>query len=1204
MQWTDRQRTAIERDGNNLLVSAAAGSGKTAVLVERVKRLILEQDVGVDELLVVTFTNAAASEMKEKIFKSLTGELILSQDNSERLQHLRRQLTAIGTANISTFHAFAYEVVRRYYHIIGKSPGLSLCDETRQSMMQAESMDELLEKKFEQGDPDFLSFLNRYATVKSDRNVRDMIDSLHRFLQSLPDPDAWTEAQLRRMDRSDFDVDDPIGAHLSKRARRELGWVVAYFERTTEVLLSVCGADGLPALAGLASKNEADAEVFRALKETADSRDVFALRRALEQRPAYAQMRTVAAEKPYYSDELKSQITALRDAAKKRVKNLTDLLDREHAEAVAKEYETMRPDVRTLCELVREFDGIYADKKEKKDLLDFSDIERFALQILDDPDVQKEYRERFRYIFVDEYQDSNGVQEALLQKICRTDNVFMVGDVKQSIYKFRLAEPELFIEKYRSYRSGEKRDSSVVDLNSNFRSKQSIIDAVNDLFSVLMYPESTGMEYDEDAALVKGSPYEGPCDEKPVLYIVGTEDSDFEVDEEIADLKATELEALQAVTLIKEHVGRTIYDDKRGCERPLQFRDMAVLMRAVRGNGEIFYRAFVDAGIPVVFERGEGYFNTVEIQVFINLLRLIDNRKQDIPLLSVLRSPVFGFSADDLAAIRIFASEAGLRSCPYNEAFTLYAESGPGGDLKDRCAGFLSRLSTWRDKVRHCPLGDFLAELMNDTRYQIFVRAIPGGAQRHANLRALIDKAEAFEAQNHGGLQEFIRHAEFLADRKSRADVGQAGLLAEGTDAVRIMTIHKSKGLEFPFVLLAGLGKRLTYTQAAPPAVHHRELGIGFRLVDDRKGTYTDSLAFQMINDRLREEELAESIRVLYVAMTRPMDRLILLATARSADAVLRRADAAIPGDVESAGSYLEMIVPVLRENIDIIAVDKGRLSMARAEERDIREELHLKLERGFDPEVHLQDTPDGMWLHDVFDTCFAADAPQESVKLTVTQMAALAAESIRPGMRLSADGQDEGWEGRSESGPFVLVLPQFMSAKRQLTAAERGTAYHDILERIPLSARYESAEEVAAFVAGLVDRRLLGDEEAAAVNPEKVAAFFRSGIGRRIQAADDVHREAPFVMETEYRGSRRLVQGTIDCYFREGDHWVLVDYKSHAMDRDGWRGAREKLARTYEVQMRLYREALEGITGIPVKEAVLYSITAEDYFSVKFDIS
>ena len=1204
MNWTDRQVDAIERRERNLLVSAAAGSGKTAVLVERVKRLILEEGVGVNEILVVTFTNAAASEMKEKIFASLNRSLSECGQDDQRQQHLRQQLSLIGRSNISTFHAFAYEIVRRYYHVIGKAPGLSLCDEARQSLLKIEAMEELFEERFENGDSAFIDFLDRYATAKSDRNVREMIETLHRFLQSLPDPKAWTRNHLaRHAGNTPAEDEDPVMRHLNGRVHRELTWAVAYLEKATEALKRPKDAFGEPCLPELIAKNDQDASSCRAILDLVDRGRLLEAQSLLAEGISFTVMSVKKGEKPFYDEDLKTLVNGLRDAAKKRIRKLSALAGFQDWAEVSEEYKMMQPSLETLLDLVWSFDGIYAAKKEKKHLLDFSDIEHFALEILQDPEVCREYREQFRYIFIDEYQDSNGVQEALIRRICRKDNLFMVGDVKQSIYKFRLAEPELFIEKYLAYKSGCCPDSSIVDLNSNFRSKQGIIDLVNRVFSVIMHPEATGLAYDSNAALIKGSSYEGPRDVKPVLYLVDTGESDeAEIDPEIAEMKAAELEALQAAAILKEQLGQIIYDDKAGVERPLAYRDMALLMRAVSGNGEIYFRTLADAGVPVILERNEGYFNTIEIQVFLNLLRLIDNRKQDIPLLSVLRSPIFGFRADDLAEVRIFASRTNAERISYNAAFFHYVSDGPQGVLKEKCAAFLKKLADWRDQATHRPLADFLWSLMIDTQYHIFVRAIPGGTQRQANLQALVNKAAAYEAANFGGLHGFIRHVEFLADKKGKIDVGQAGILAEDADAVQIMTIHKSKGLEFPFVLLTGLNKRVLHSSGGLPLAIHKELGLGFRLVDTRRGVYADSLAYRMINDRIRQEELAEAIRILYVAMTRPKDRLALLAAVRKPSELIGRIDAILPGDVEHTGTYLEMLVSAAGDELPVRIVEKGQLARNLDSEAESKERLRKILEHGFETEETSDDSRSSSWFRYLETPCFGPETPQEPVKLTVSQLAAMEAESVPARQRLSAeDAEEEDWTAAVEDRPFVFRQPSFLTGRRTLSPAEIGTAYHSVLERIPISARYTKEEEVAAFLRELVQKEMLTSEEASAVDPAKIAAFFCSETGARILAAPEVLREASFVMKTMFRGSERLVQGTIDCYFREGDHWILVDYKSNFVDPQMWQEEKERLRRTYQTQMRLYKEALEKITRVPVKEAILYLLAVEDQLTMTY---
>lgn len=1204
MNWTQRQIDAIEKDGMNLLVSAAAGSGKTAVLVERVKRLVLEDRASISELLVVTFTNAAASEMKEKIFISLNKALAEPGLDPASQQRLRQQISLVGRANISTFHAFAYEIVRNYYYVIGKAPGLSLCDETRQSILKAEAMEELFENLFESGDPAFIDFLDRYATAKSDQNVRDMILSFHRFLQSLPDPKGWARDQQDRWARESVSPEnDPVVRHLESRVRRELAWITAYLDKATDLLGACADDSGVPCLPDLTAKNRQDAEAWRSILILAEQGRFSEVRRALAEGIPFTKMTLKAAEKSCYTEELKTLVNELRDIAKNRVKKLNGLGIFQDPSAVEAEYRMMQPVLETMLRLAESFDRIYAEKKQKQNLLDFSDVEHFALDILQDPEVCREYRQQFRYIFIDEYQDSNGVQEALIRRICRKDNLFMVGDVKQSIYKFRLAEPELFIDKYLSYKSGSCPESGIVDLNSNFRSKKEIIELVNRIFSSVMHPEATGLSYDSDAALVKGCVYEGPLDSKPVMYLVDTGIGDeAEIDEAIAELKAVELEALQAAAVIRDQLGRIIHDDKAGHDRPLEYRDMALLMRAVSGNGEVYYQTLADAGIPVILERNEGYFDTIEIQVFLNLLRLIDNRKQDIPLLSVLRSPIFGFTADELAAVRIESSRSGTGKASYNKAFLDYASTGAPGPLKEKCVQFLEKLEYWRDQAAHRPLADFLWSLMIDTEYSIFVRAIPGGTQRQANLRALVDKAAAYEAENFGGLHGFIRHAEYLADRKGKVDVGQAGILAEGADAVRIMTIHKSKGLEFPFVLLAGLNKRILHNQGGLPLTFHKDMGLGFRMTDSGRGIYADSLAYRMINDRIRQEELAEAIRILYVAMTRPQDRLALLAAVRDPSGLLDSAKAVIPGDVESCRTFLEMILSAAGDALPVHIIGRDRLVQNRRDQDSTRAELNHKLKFGFEQGGDTVDAEIPSWLRYLEKPCFGPMTPDEPVKFTVSQLAAMDAGAIRNIQALTEESPEaEAYTKDTGIHPFVFRQPVFLSPEKKISAADTGTAYHSVLERIPLTENYESESEVSAFLRELVMKEMITPLEASAVDPGKIAAFFRSDIGRRVQAASRVFRETSFVMKTAYRGSSRLVQGTIDCCFQENGQWILVDYKSGHADRASWQKEKERLLDAYRTQMILYKEALEKITRIPVREAVLYILAAEDQLTMTY---
>ena len=1208
MAWTARQQKAIEERGKSLLVSAAAGSGKTSVLVERVQRLVLEEGVSLDNMLIVTFTNAAAAEMKERIYKSLSDRLAEKGRSRDEQAWLRAQLALEGRANISTFHKFALEVVHRYYHVIGIAPNLSICEEARQEILQREAMEELMDRHYEAADDGFRAFLDRYANSRGDDGVRTMIREFHKFLQSLPDPDGWMEDLLAKQDRLEDLYRDFAQAQALRRADLAFG----YFRRADAEL------EGLPKLQ---AKNSADIAFASSLRTLIAQGSLADAKTALEGH-RYATMSAAKDEKDAWNDAKKA-VAPLRDKAKTHLKKAKEQYLIFSEEKLRKEQEMLLPQLRTLISLTKEFSSLYGAKKSLLGLLDFSDIEHFALRILEDPQVQSEYREKFAHVFIDEYQDSNMVQDRLIERVSRPDNVFRVGDVKQSIYKFRLAEPELFLERYKAFKAGEDPSGAVIDLNSNFRSKREVIDLVNRIFSALMREETTGMEYTQDEALVKGSSYEGPLSYEPVLYLIDaageqpaaeseeeasaepeepdeeTEDGE-NVDAQIEELRNAELEALQAAQLIRDYHGKPVFDDKTGVERPLQYRDMVILLRAVKGDGEVFYKTLTEAGIPVFLERSEGFFDTMEIQVFLNLLRLIDNRSQDVPLLSVLRSPVFGFCASDLAAIRIWAKGRGETRTPYNRIFAEYLEEGPEGPLKEKCLAFSQKLDRWHLLSRHMPLGDFLWELLTDSGYAVFASAVPAGTQRLANLRALVDKAQQFETDNVSGLYGFISYIDAINSRGGKVEVGQVKILSESEDVVRIMTIHKSKGLEFPFVLAAGLGKQFGKSGRSK-ADFHKAFGASMRLVQPGTGLYADPLSLLFIRRKKAAEEMAENIRVLYVALTRPKDIVLLLGTAKNARILLENAPACLPGDIEGSLTYLSALLPILPPQ-RIKLIPKETLAASSEKQKQQASDLAACLENGFHvSEDELPVTKEEIARRLEFD--YEPEAFQkEKRKYSVSQIAAMEREKLQALPReLAAEGEEVPPEELSSdfSAGDRRRLPAFLSEQKTLSAAARGTAYHTVMEHLPFTPEDKDPDSIRTFMEDLLARGILTEAEFAAVDPQRVSAFFGSQTGREALAAKELYKEAPFTMRHEMDGRTVLVQGTIDCYFRQDGGWVLVDYKSNYIDKENLEAEMERLRAEYLPQLALYREALEGVTGVPVKKAVLYCFGIDKEISI-----
>ena len=1164
MSWTDRQQDAIDARGENLLVAAAAGSGKTAVLVERIKKLILQDGVALDEMLIVSFTQAAAAEMKERIYGALSAALKDPATDGGRASFLHHQVSLLGRAPISTFHSFALDVVRRYAHVIGLKPGLTVCDDGSRSLMLREAQNELFDDLFEQNDKDFIAFLDRYASAKDNSAAIEMIFALQRFLESLPDGEVWMD----RMCAGGEDMPRRYMDYVREYAKPVVRRIVKEAEALRDMLLP---ADkDAPCCPDLGEKQLIDLSTLYGIEdmlEAGRTEEAIAAVSAIE----WQRMNASKRDKPAYAlieDGFKNR----RDRYKKELKSLADKLGGVSEELLREEQAAMLPWLRILCRLTRELNARFSAKKLKKGVLDFPDIEHYALAILRDEMVCAEYRGQFRYIFVDEYQDSNLVQEELIKRIARKDNVFMVGDVKQSIYRFRLADPEIFNAKYALFKSGGAEASRVIDLNSNFRSKAPVIECVNHVFAGLMRKETAGIDYDDDAALKEGVPYKGQLAYEPQLYITETASGEEGIDAEIADLKAAELEALTAVQLIRQYLGLSIYDAKLGRERPIRYGDMAVLLRAAKNDGEVFYKAFTQAGIPVYLERSEGYFDTLEISVFLNLLRLIDNRRQDLPLLSVLRCPIFGFDAEKLARIRIFANQKGPARFPYIDAFELYCSDGDDEYLRLLCQAFRKKLDEWRRKASFMPLGDFLWELLNDTGFALFSAALPSGTQRMANLRALVDRAQRYETEDTGGLYGFISYIDALNKRGQRIDAGQVKVLPEGADCVRIMTVHKSKGLEFPFVLLAGLGKGLHQNQGGQTvrADFHKDIGMGIRIVDPATALYNDPVSLRLIGLKKRSEEDAEQIRILYVAMTRAKDLLVLSGTAKDA------------AKVEGKDNYLSMVAPYFTsENKHIVS--RAMLAAGEAQAAAGREKLRQLLKHGFTEELPPEATATAAAM--LGRAAMLKEGSGAKRKYSVSELAQIERLGLAEGPKVLTD-QDETPERLTRE---IVHAPNFLSEKRPLNAAEKGTAYHAVMEHIPFTPEGKSAAEIQRFIEDLQARGILTEGEANAVEPQRIADFFTSDIGCRAMASKEIHKEAPFVLRKKYEGREIYVQGTIDCYFREGDHYVLIDYKSNYIDREDEEGAVRRLKATYLTQLALYREALERITHTKVSEGVLY---------------
>jgi len=909
VKWTDKQLKTIETRGKNVLVSAAAGSGKTAVLTERILRLVTKDKVPLKELLVVTFTEAAASEMKSRIAAALTAE-------SETDAFAEEQLRQLGTAKIMTFHAFCLTILKKYCYMIELDPSFAIADEKRAEALMEDALDKVVASAFADEDEEFrvafTDFLLNYADVKGERKIREKLLKAYGFIMTLPDPFSWLAENVGALFTP---AENLAGIPAIRFAYDEIAFRLALArsltEQTGRLLLSL-------GLSGLAAKNDMDLESVLAVERRFGAGDAEGTKEALEGL-SFERFHAKGGEKEVF-ENVKELVKVRRDRVKNILrKEIVDLCFAKPVSEYADEIAHIAPHMRTLETLVKRFAGAYAGVKRAENMIDFADFEHMALKILEDESIADDYRRRFTYIFIDEYQDSNYVQEALISRVSRVDNVFMVGDVKQSIYSWRNAAPEIFLEKQDEYGTEEDVSAGMrgpglrIDLSSNFRSKACVINAVNAVFETVMERHYSGMEYDKDARLEKGISYEPDAEGKVHVHLIKKDSGkeSFGSDEEG--------EAALCASIIRETAGRMFYDAKLGIDRPVRYSDIAILLRAASGGIADVYRKILESqGIPAVTDRGEGYFETVEVDTFLALLRAIVNLRRDVPLAAAMCSDVFGFGLPELADIR-----TEKRDGFFHSAFLAYAENGPDAALREKCIAMTERLLKWRDEERFMRLDDFLWKLLRESGFYDYVSTLTRGAHRQANLRALLDRAADFQSGRVEGLRGFLA---FLDKIKLRGGAPQVTLLTEGEDVCRIMTIHGSKGLEFPVTLLCGMGKQLSRGGFSDDSLLlHRDVGLSLQWRDHASHTHKKTLLHSALKLKQDTGERAESIRLLYVAMTRAMDTLHMIGTMSDPEKTiglygLDEASPAVDTDAFKASSYFQLILPTVLKRKELFS--------------------------------------------------------------------------------------------------------------------------------------------------------------------------------------------------------------------------------------------------------------------------------------------
>ncbi|OCA87386.1 helicase-exonuclease AddAB subunit AddA [Pseudobacillus wudalianchiensis] len=1211
VSWTDDQWKAITAEGRDILVAAAAGSGKTAVLVERIIRKITtdEAPVNIDELLIVTFTNAAAAEMRHRIGTALEAEM--EKDPSSHL--LRRQLTLLNKAPISTLHSFCLEVIRKYYYLIDIDPAFRIADEGELTLLREEVLDDFMEEEYgREGNEEFYRLVDTFSSDRSDEELQKIIHILYDFAQSHPHPDEWLNG-LSEL----YDVKEGAETIDSLPFIEILKFYIGLQLEAAEEMLTEC-LDMVQMPGGPVPREEmflAEQQMVRRLREALPS-----------WQHLYEEMQTVGFKtlKSYkgeeYDEELKEQSKYLRTEAKKIVEKLKEDFFSRQPESYVSNMKEMKDVIAALARLIQRFTNRFQEVKREKGIVDFSDLEHLTLAILTEDGHPSEaayaYQEQFKEIFLDEYQDFNIVQESIIQLLKsggeENGNVFMVGDVKQSIYRFRQAEPNLFLSKYRRF-STDGHDSGLrIDLAQNFRSRAEVLAGTNFLFKQIMDIKIGEIEYDRQAELVKGAAYPEDREFPIEVAIIDQGAVGQAEDSDMKDVAQSELEARWMAGKIRELIEsrHLVYDPKTEKERPIEYRDIVVLLRSTTWSG-VIKEEFKRAGIPLHAKVSGGYFQTIEIAVMISLLRVIDNPYQDIPLAAVLRSPIVGCTENDLAAIRLAA-----KSGSYYEAVKAFVSNRPEAryeKLHEKVSKFLEKLSGWRSLGRHGALSSLIWQLYHDTHFYDFVGGMPGGKQRQANLQALYDRVRQYEETSFRGLFRFLRFVERMQERGE--DLGEAGALSEQEDVVRLMTIHASKGLEFPFVFVAGLNRSFNMTDLNKSYLLDKEFGIGTKYVNTEKRISYPSLPQLALKRKKRFELLAEEMRVLYVALTRAKEKLFLLGTVKDADKETAKWERAAKNEEwildnasrGAAKSYFDWIGPALVRHLDYTKTVKSRpVVFADDTSKWTIQTISADTLQPADLE---QTEENGSLLEKVqsfervpvFSSFKTEVEARMNWRYEYEPATHLRSKQSVSDLKRMNEIFNEG-AGNELSRQYqrpIFRRPAFMQEKT-LTPAEAGTALHTVMQHVSLQ-REPDAVEIMELLKTLVSRELLTDEQAAAVNPEKIVSFFCTPIGKELLESEKVYREIPFNMgvgaseiHPDWQGPEEavLVQGVIDCLFEKDGKLYLLDYKTDQITGrfpGGIEQARPILEKRYRVQIRLYAQAIEQIWKRKVDHKLLF---------------
>ncbi|HBG7071014.1 helicase-exonuclease AddAB subunit AddA [Clostridioides difficile] len=1261
-KWTKEQLEVIESRECNLLVAAAAGSGKTAVLVERIIQMITsrENPIDIDKLLVVTFTNAAASEMRERIGDAIGKAL----DENPENKHLQNQLVLLNKSSITTIHSFCLDVIKSNFHRISLDPNFRIGDQTECAILKQEAIEEVFEDLYEERDEGFLNLVESYAERGGDKEVQDIILGIYSFAMASPEPKKWLIDSAERFNIDEnFDFSQSIWTRaILDTVKIEINGLCLNMERALKEVESIEELETFAEKLSVEYKKIAD--ISQACNKSWD--EAYKKMASMSFENYVKGVKRISKDAPSYIKESKEKAKTIRDKTKKSLESIVSATFNKDNDSIREEIKYLYNIVKPISNVVLRFEEEYSNKKREKGIIDFNDIEHFALNILTDvdekgnivpSDIAVGYRNKFYEIFIDEYQDSNLVQEVLLKAVANTEtpNRFMVGDVKQSIYRFRQAKPELFLQKYNNYNDKKGSSHRKIMLYKNFRSREEVVDAVNYIFENIMNENIGEIEYTEKERLNLGANFNVDTDEKSIIGgateihliqkdnkldddIINDKDDrinnkENEIEEE-EKLDNIQLEARMVGNIIKDLMKvngdgkiQKVYDKGIDGYRPVEFRDIVILLRATSAWAPVFADELMNMDIPTYADVGVGYFDTIEIKTILSLLQIIDNPMQDIPLISVLKSPIFGFTPEDLIDIRVQSKDKifyeVLKSTAEYDGFTdsqneNESEFIPSEECINKSKDFLIKLKEFKEKSMYMSTDEFIWYLYTRTGYYAYVGALPGGSQRQANLKVLFERAKQFEETSLKGIFNFVNFIEKL--KKSSSDMGSAKTLGENANVVRIMSIHKSKGLEFPVVICSAMGKNFNTQDFKKSILYHHNLGYGPQFVDYERRISFPSIAKEALKSKINIENLSEEMRVLYVAFTRAKEKLIITGSTRNIQDSIKRwsngvesLDTISQYEILKGKNFLDWIMPCVLKHRDLsnlleeVGLDAvfsvehnskwyGKLwnkndvlvEKKSDEEKESIEEILEKID---------VDSPDSDYYNEIEEKLNYIYPYEFSTRKPATI-------SVTEIKKIQNNYEEELINTIFEQ-KVILKKPLFIQneeEREKISGTEIGTIVHLVMEVLDLK-NVSSVNDIKSQIRGFVSKGIITEKQASIVNPYKIYKFFASNIGKRMLNAEFINREKSIYAQVNmkdiyiyeklinnddkklYNNESVMLRGIVDAYFEEDNQIVLVDYKTDFVNEENINQIIEK----YKKQLDLYADIIETLTGKSVKEKCIY---------------